>query len=138
MSTWIFETDSGRYSCIGQYNPLEKVLKVLYKFSKPENIVQASINSSLSLLLYVIKTSSNEGNNESVDDDKLSLYIPYVVEIKKQEKVEPYKILNEPKTKQTFVQFLWKKQQNLSAKLHQDKFILLIHEEGRYYNIFVD
>lgn len=84
-------------------------------------MVQASVNSALSLLAYVVK-------NESLVEE--ATYSPYIVEIKRSEKAVAHSILKEPKTKQTFTQFLWKKDKFDRVNFYQDKFLLLVHEQS--------
>lgn len=119
-------------SHIGHYRPADKTFDILHSFQRRENVIQASINASRTLLSYVIK-------NTVVNDEngvEQCVYTPYIVEIKGE--TEPsdefprHKLLPDGKTKQVMTQFLWPKNGNFE-KTYQDKLLVFVHEE----NIFV-
>lgn len=115
-------------SHIGVYSPIEKSFDVLHSFKRRENVIQASINSSRTLLSYVIKnTIIDEGGNDR------HIYIPYVVEVKSDasDADEAYRLLVDDKSKQVMTQFLWR-QKGAFEKNYQDKLLVLIHDECIY------
>lgn len=133
LASWISiaQTKSGDdkitdRSHIGVYSPVEKSFDVLYSFQRRENVIQASLNTSRTLLSYVLK---NTILNESGEDKHT--YIPYLVEIKGEKNAaeEPYRLLPDAKSKQVMTQFLWR-QKGAFEKTYQDKVLVFIHEEN--------
>ncbi|KAK6623966.1 hypothetical protein RUM44_010823 [Polyplax serrata] len=94
---WIEETflDGKNLSCtcIGLYQPKTNKLQVLFKLHKVTNIIQASVNSSRSLVSYIVK----EKNDPS--EDGPDWYKHYLASIKKDENdVCTPEITEEPET----------------------------------------
>lgn len=121
LTSWISKNEENEpYSIISCFNPTQKSFEILRKFSKCENFVQATINVTKSLLLYVIKHQVISENDEAKD-----VYKVFLAEIKNRTPSEPLELLETPRSSQVFVQFLWYKLQRNS----QDRFVLMIHEE---------
>lgn len=132
LTSWVskgrHEPDDKTVSVVGSYNPKEKSIQVLHKFPARLNIIQASVNLTKSLLIYVVKDQIQTDNCETDENDAKFVYKPFLVEIKNPALVQPHSLLDVDRSKQVMVQFLWPKQQ----KNNQDRFILMIHEEGIY------
>lgn len=111
LASWVAEQSSR--TCIGIFTA-EKKFEILFKFSDEiRNVVQASCNASRTLLLYVVKEND--------------AYQPFLVEIGKDSK--PHAVLDLPRTKQTYAQFLWGNKKNFE-KHYKDKFLVMIHEDS--------
>ena len=108
-------------SNIGLYNPKEKTFQILHKFQTRENIIQASVNATRTLLLFVLK---------EVKDGLPCCYKAFLIEIKDTDDCEPVLIM-ERETKQIMTQFQWRKLATF-YKSNQDKFLIMIHEECIY------
>lgn len=113
---------------IGIYNPLKKSFDILYTFDGRENVIQASVNHSQTLLVYVTKTLCDEPSDEQNAEAAAQLYTPFIVEINNSAAKPALKLLEMKRQKQVMVQFLWRKQSTFE-KAYQDKFLLFIHEE---------
>lgn len=113
-------------SHVGLYNPATKTFDILYSFRRRENVIQASVNASRTLLSYVIKTMPDIDENGRQN----CLYIPYIVEIKceQADANEAHRLLKDDKTKQVMTQFLWRKK-SAFEKNYQDKLLVFVHEE---------
>ncbi|XP_055919188.1 protein pigeon isoform X2 [Eupeodes corollae] len=128
LTSWIFtNANDEKYTCIGQYFASPKSFRVLYRFSKEENVIQASVNSAVSLLVYVVKTEHKTGSAE--EPVSTFYYSPYIVELKSNPTKEPELITKESSIKQVMAQFLWKKEAKFD-KVYLDKFLVLTHEES--------
>lgn len=110
-------------SKVGIYSPKDKSLQVLYSFAGRENVIQASVNLTKTLLLYTIKEQKQEESGRKTD-----IYRSFLVELKENAEVEPFLLMEVDRSHQMMAQFLW---QNLATfeKSQQDKFIVLIHHE---------
>lgn len=110
---------------IGIYSPIKKSFDVLHSFEGKENVIQASVNHSQTLLAYVTKD-----DEPTKDEDTLStqVYTPFIVEINHSNAKGAVKLLEMKRQKQVMVQFLWRKQSTFE-KNYQDKFLVFIHEE---------
>lgn len=74
LTSWVFSGPNFKpNSNIGVYNPVDKSFDILYKFSERENVIQASVNGSRSLLLFVIK-------NIKIEVFHYSLYVFFLNE----------------------------------------------------------
>lgn len=113
-------------SHVGIYNPAKKTFDVLYSFRQRENVIQASVNASRTLLSYVIKTTP------AIDEhgQQNCVYIPYIVEIRGAQgnQSDAHRLLTNDKTKQVMTQFLWRKKLAFE-KNYQDKLLVFVHEE---------
>lgn len=137
LASWISlsvnETPIER-SHIGVYNPVDKVFQILHSFEKRENCIQASVNSSRTLLSYVLKesrTKSTATDSESVFTD--FIYTPFIVEVKTNNDASPSKCvpkcqLPDGSSKQVMTQFLWQKK-SIFEKTYEDKLLLFIHDD---------
>lgn len=107
---------------IGHYTNKSKSLKVLHTFDEKLNIIQASVNPTQTLLVYVVKSISN-------DEDVPPLYTPYIVPLlpDKENKVEQ---VNEGSDKQMMVQFLYGKSYKFTPGVIDDRFLLFKHLES--------
>lgn len=125
LTSWITKNEQNEpYSNISCFNPTQKSFEIIKKFKSCMNFVQASINVSKSLLLYVIKEQLQTDNRETGDSGEMKyVYKTYLAEIKND--ADPVELLETPRTSQVFAQFLWYKMQRNS----QDRFVLMIHEE---------
>lgn len=116
-------------SMVGCYNPKEKSFDILKQFESRVNLIQASVNSSKTLLVFVLKDQIITDNSETDECDKKFAYKPFIAEIKNPLAEDRHALLDVDSTKQVMVQFLWpKKQKNVC----QDKFLLMVHEENIY------
>lgn len=106
-------------SCIGIFHAQKKKFDILFQFPDVRNIVQASCNASRTLLLYVIKEQD--------------AYQPFLVEIRGDKQppkdTAPHPVLELPRTKQVFAQFLWGNKKTFE-KHYKDKFLLMVHEDS--------
>lgn len=121
LVSWITQ-DSDRKSCsnIGLYDPKDKTFDIIYTFNKRINIIQASINLSRTLLLYVIK---DEQNYE---------YAAFLAVLNDCNHIT---LLDKSK-KQVMTQFIWPKWEYFQKK-NQDRFLILHHEENvTIYTVF--
>lgn len=101
----------------------------MHKFDKRENIIQASVNSSKTLLLYVLKDEIATDNVEVDSDTAVKyLYKPFLTVINNDEK-HTIHLLELERNKQIMLQFLWRKQSTFE-KSYQDKFLLMMHTEN--------
>lgn len=114
---------SEQKSKIGIYLPKNKTLEILYSFAAKENIIQASVNLTKTLLLYTTKELRQEESGRKTD-----IYRTFLVEIKENIDVEPLMLMEVDRSHQMMAQFQWR---NLPTfeKSQQDKFLLLIHHE---------
>lgn len=135
LASWISlsvnETPIER-SHIGLYNPVEKLFQILHSFDKRENCVQASVNSSRTVLSYVLKelrTKTAATGNESVSD---FIYKPFIVEVKADNDAPSNCVRNclmpDGSSKQVMTQFLWQKK-SIFEKTYEDKLLLFIHDD---------
>lgn len=102
----------------------EKRLEILKKFPSRVNVIQASVNLSRSLMVYVLKNQIHTENSET-ENANLMVYEPFLSVLN--DKRDDMKLLEVDRVKQVFVQFLWPRQPKAKE---QDKFLLMIHEEG--------
>lgn len=113
------------------YSPALKSFDVLHTFTCRENVIQASVNRSGTLLAFVLKDANPE-NSEATDgaagDELQSYYQPFIVEINNAAGRRPHSLLDMKRAKQVMVQFLWRKPSTFE-KTYQDKFLMFIHEE---------
>lgn len=132
LSTWVSKSKDGQCSTshIGIYNAMEKTFDILHTFPKRENIIQASVNHSRTLLVYVTKSLPIPSSSDADDGQSTAFYKPFIVEINNDNAAAPKSLLEMERHKQVMVQFLWRKPTTFE-KTYQDKFILLIHEESK-------
>lgn len=131
LTSWIFEelNTSVRETCIGHFNATAKTLRILYRFVKEcSEIIQATINSSKSLLVYVEKKMFSTENKEVCLH-----YQAYIVQAcTPDEGAIAIPLLQSPTRRQVMSQFLWRNENTSEIKSNKEKFLLLIHETCKY------
>lgn len=133
LSSWISTARSvtmPERSHIGLYNPLDKSFKILHSFAQRENCIQASVNRSLTLLSYVLKTATNKSHdNETITE---WIYTPYIVEIQATQDTPGLSIqrslLPSGSQQQILTQFLWLKETG-GDTFKEDRLLLFVHNE---------
>uniref|UniRef100_A0A182MZ83 Gamma-secretase-activating protein C-terminal domain-containing protein n=1 Tax=Anopheles dirus TaxID=7168 RepID=A0A182MZ83_9DIPT len=109
---------------VGIYTPKSKTFEVLYTFPGRENVIQASVNLTHTLLLYVAKELKQDESGRNCD-----VYRAYLVEVRPGvESVRPHLLLEVDRNRQVMATFLWRKLSTFE-KSYQDKFLLLVHHE---------
>ncbi|XP_037959580.1 protein pigeon isoform X2 [Teleopsis dalmanni] len=129
LTSWIFERldESTRERCIGHFNATAKTLRILYRLNTCDEVIQATINNSGSLLVFIVKKTWTPSTES---DATAGLhYLAYITEVRSDGRSEATAITVKPNVKQIMAQFLWRKESR-SDKVWQDKFILLTHEES--------
>lgn len=98
------------------------MFEVIYTFDGRKNIIQASVNKTLNLLLFVIK-ESNTG------EESTFMYKPFIVELntKRDSKSNTPIPLSEGNSHQILLQFLWKRASAYEVN-KKENFLLLTHE----------
>ncbi|XP_049318394.1 protein pigeon isoform X2 [Bactrocera dorsalis] len=127
LTSWTFEdlNTSARETCIGQFDATTKTFRILYRFVKEcRQIIQATINSSKTLLVYVEKKMFFVENEES----RLRYQAYIVPTCVPDEGATAISLLESPTHRQVMSQFLWRNEKECEIKSIQEKFILLIHE----------
>jgi hypothetical protein len=104
---------------IGLYSFPTNDLTIIHSFGSTVNCIQASIDSSKTFLIYVVKEVDPENNT-------IFTYRPYLLRLDK-EKNEICD-LDLERSKQVLVQFLYQKHSVLSESSNV-KFLILIHQE---------
>lgn len=138
LASWISlavnETPIER-SHIGLYNPVEKLFQILHSFDKRENCIQASVNTSRTLLSFVLKeprTKSTVTDDATESNHSEFVYKPFIVEIKPDNDAPSncvrHSLLPDGSSKQVMTQFLWQKK-SIFEKIYEDKLLLFIHDD---------
>lgn len=120
LASFVNNDPNLQFSNIGLYNVKEKSFDILYSFKKRENIVQATVNQSKTLLVYVIKDQCGSENS--------FIYKAMLIEINNASP-QPALVLQERSSKQIMAQFLWGKLATFEKK-NQDRFLVMVHEEN--------
>ncbi|GLV45117.1 pigeon [Carabus blaptoides fortunei] len=126
LFSWIESSDNTiDHTKIGIYKYHSNSLKTLYVFETVQNVIQASVNSSLSLLGFVTKKSNTDENNLSDNEENILIYRVYIINLE-YNNVYDFQI---DSSKQIMIQFLYRKQSVLVDKRPIEKLLLLIHQE---------
>lgn len=97
-------------------------METLHTFNDKLNIIQASVNATRTLLVYVVKTTPEDS------EGKDALYFPYLICLLSDKKSDPEEI--EPgSTRQTMVQYVYGKSNKYSPGIRNDRFLLFKHLE---------
>ncbi|XP_061515836.1 protein pigeon isoform X1 [Anopheles gambiae] len=128
LASWVsFDPRKGREeqrTNVGIYTPKSKTFDVLYTFPGRENVIQASVNLTHTLLLYVTKQIKQDESGHNGD-----IYRAYLVEVRpKLDAAQPHLLLEVERNRQVMATFLWRKLSTFE-KHYQDKFLLLVHHE---------
>ncbi|XP_053662379.1 protein pigeon [Anopheles marshallii] len=128
LASWVsFDPKKGREeqrTNVGIYTPKHKTFAVLYTFPGRENVIQASVNLTHTLLLYVTKEIKQDESGRNCD-----IYRAFLVEVRpKVESIRPHLLVEVERNRQVMVTFLWRKLSTFE-KNYQDKFLLLVHHE---------
>lgn len=99
---------------------------MLHVFEEKLNIIQASVNFSHSLLVYVVKILPNESS-----EVKEALYCPFLLPLEFGKENQPIEV-EEASTKQIMVQYVYGKSQKYSPGVRNDRFLLFKHLECKY------
>ncbi|KAL9707355.1 hypothetical protein quinque_010873 [Culex quinquefasciatus] len=126
LTSWVSFNAKNRAeqrSNIGIYTPMLKTLQTVFRFPTKENVIQASVNLTKTLLLFTTKELRQEESGRKTD-----IYRTFLVEIKEGVEVEPFLLMEVDRNHQMMAQFLWR---NLATfeKSNQDKFLVMIHHE---------
>lgn len=133
LASWISlavnETPIER-SHIGLYDAAEKSFHILHSFEKRENCIQATVNSSRTMLAFVLKETSTKPPTSSIEK---FIYKPFIVEIKNDNgkppiNCKPTQLLSKESVQQIMVQFLRQKK-TIFEKTYEDKLLLFIHND---------
>jgi hypothetical protein len=130
MLSWVSTNGDGKEVFnIGEYTNKTKTLVTLHTFDEKLNIIQASVNATHSLLVYVVKVLSTAENE--VDGP---LYCPYLVCLLPTDGAERVPIeVEESSKKQIMVQYVYGKSNKYSPGIRNDRFLLFKHLECKYF-----
>ncbi|XP_026731538.1 protein pigeon [Trichoplusia ni] len=123
LLSWVSETDSKEVLNIGVYMNKNKSLITLHTFDEKLNIIQASVNATHTLMVYVVKKLPTEESTV-----KESLYCPYLICLLPDNDRTPAAV-EEPSTKQIMVQYVYGKSTKYSPGIRNDRFLLFKHLE---------
>lgn len=121
--SWVSDKDGKEVLNIGSYTNKNKTLIVLHTFDEKLNIIQASVNATHTLLVYIVKKLANEN-----DENKESLYCPYLVCLLPESDRTP-EAVEDPSIKQIMVQYVYGKSTKYSPGIRNDRFLLFKHLE---------
>uniref|UniRef100_A0A2A4JXP5 Gamma-secretase-activating protein C-terminal domain-containing protein n=1 Tax=Heliothis virescens TaxID=7102 RepID=A0A2A4JXP5_HELVI len=123
LLSWVSDKDSKEVLNLGSYTNKTKTLITLHTFDEKLNIIQASVNATHTLLVYIVKILPNE-NNEVKDP----LYCPFLICLLPDADRTPTAV-EEPSTKQIMVQYVYGKSTKYSPGIRNDRFLLFKHLE---------
>lgn len=133
LTSWQFEhlETNVLETCIGHFNAVKKTLRILHRLNEQVEVVQATVNSTLSLLTYVAKKPWSEDNENEEGKQAVLHYFPYIVEIRSDRSGVSTFLLKQPCRRQVMTQFLWRSE-NRFDKLWQDKLLVMTHGQSKY------
>ncbi|CAH0694922.1 unnamed protein product [Spodoptera exigua] len=123
LLSWVSDKDGKEVLNIGSYTNKNKTLIVLHTFDEKLNIIQASVNATHTLLVYIVKKLANEN-----DENKDALYCPYLICLLPESDRTP-EAVEDPSTKQIMVQYVYGKSTKYSPGIRNDRFLLFKHLE---------
>lgn len=126
LLSWVSDKDGKEVLNIGSYTNKNKTLIVLHTFDEKLNIIQASVNATHTLLVYIVKKLANEN-----DENKESLYCPYLVCLLPDSDRTP-EAVEDPSIKQIMVQYVYGKSTKYSPGIRNDRFLLFKHLECKF------
>lgn len=130
LLTWISDGESKEVLNIGVYTNRTKTLATLHTFDDKLNIIQASVNATRSLLVYVVKKLPTEDS-----EVKEPLYCPYLICMLPDKKGGPEEI-EQGSTKQIMVQYVYGKSNKYSPGIRNDRFLLFKHLECKDSSVY--
>lgn len=132
LASWQFEhlETNIRETCIGHFNGVRKTLRIIHRFRERLEVIQATVNSSLSLLTYVVKKHWSEDNENVEDKHPVLHYFPYIVEIRGGSNQSSIFLLKQPSRRQVMTQFLWRSE-NRFDKVWQEKLLVMTHGQSK-------
>lgn len=160
LTSWQFEgsqcssTPTAPRTCIGYFDAIRKTLRVLSELEdNTSEVIQASINNSLNLLAYVVKSSSlkEEHRDPPPSDDQepcngTAQYMAIIRELCNERTGEEaaasdggrvagrghsFQLLQETSRFQVMVQFLWPAEIRPGKLQDQDKLLVMIHRKSK-------
>lgn len=108
---------------LGVYTNKNKSLVTLHTFEEKLNIIQASVNATHTLIVYIVKKLPSDDT-----DNKEPLYCPYLVCLLPDSDRTPAEV-EEFSTKQIMVQYVYGKSTKYSPGIRNDRFLLFKHLE---------
>ncbi|KAM3960865.1 LOW QUALITY PROTEIN: gamma-secretase activating protein pigeon [Aphomia sociella] len=123
LLSWVSNNGNTEVLNIGVYTNKTKVLSTLYTFQEKINIIQASVNATRSLLVYVVKLLPHDSAGEDQP-----LYCPYLICLLPDKENSPMEV-EEGSTKQIMVQYVYGKSNKYSPGIRNDRFLLFKHLE---------
>lgn len=123
LLSWVSTIEDKEVLNIGVYMNKTKNLTTLHVFNEKLNIIQASVNATHSLLVYVVKLLPDD-----TSDEKEPIYCPYLVCLLPDKDRTPLEV-EEGSTKQIMVQYVYGKSNKYSPGIRNDRFLLFKHLE---------
>lgn len=123
LLSWVATKYDKEVLNIGLYTNRTKSLTTLYTLNEKLNIIQASVNATHTLLIYVVKQLPYE-DCETLE----ASYCSYLLCLLPDKPSEPVAI-EEGSTKQIMVQYVYGKSNKYSPGIRNDRFILFKHLE---------
>lgn len=121
--SWVSDKDGKEVLNIGSYTNKNKNLITLHTFDEKLNIIQASVNATHTLIVYIVKNLTSQNT-----DVKDPLYCPYLICLMPESDRTPVPV-EEPSTKQIMVQYIYGKSTKYSPGIRNDRFLLFKHLE---------
>lgn len=123
LLSWVSDKDNKEVLNIGTYTNKNKTLITLHTFDEKLNIIQASVNATHTLLVYIVKNLSSEHS-----EDREPLYCPKLICLLPESDRTPAEV-EEPSTKQIMVQYVYGKSTKYSPGIRNDRLLLFKHLE---------